>query len=125
VSGRVAIVGSRTFAPLEYVDYEIARFGWGTVVISGGAEGVDQRAEKAAAHNALEVVVHRPDYSTHPPKLAPLMRNTKIAEDCDSMIAFWDGHSRGTLDAITKAVRLGRPVRIVPQASPESPTEMT
>lgn len=37
-------------------------------------------------------------------------RNTRIAEASDAVIAFWDGRSRGTLDTMRKAARLGKPV---------------
>ena len=32
-----------------------------------------------------------PEYDKYPPKQAPLIRNKKIVETCDCLIAFWDG----------------------------------
>ena len=40
-------------------------------------------------------------------------RNTLIAEECDVLIACWDGSSRGTKDTINKVSKLGKPVIIV------------
>jgi hypothetical protein len=51
-----------------------------------------------------------PEYERHGPKLAPIMRNREIAEGCSVLVAFWDGESRGTADAIEQARQRGRQV---------------
>ena len=45
-----------------------------------------------------------------------MLRNSLIVADCDMVVAFWDGRSRGTLDTITKAVQAGKRVEIPRQA---------
>ena len=37
-------------------------------------------------------------------------RNTKIIEDCDMVIAFWNGVSTGTKDSIEKAKSMNKKV---------------
>lgn len=37
------------------------------------------------------------------------MRNHEMVEFCDYLIAFWDGKSKGTLDAITYAKQIDVP----------------
>ncbi len=39
---------------------------------------------------------------------APLRGNAAIVEAADLVLAFWDGKSRGTLDAVAKARKLGK-----------------
>lgn len=42
------------------------------------------------------------------------MRNTEMLESgVQAVLAFWDGESRGTLDTMTKARKMGIPVRVV------------
>jgi hypothetical protein len=76
-------------------------------VISGGANGPDSWAEDEARKRGLKVVVHRPDWDTHG-KIAGFIRNSTIINDCDRMIAFWDGRSRGTMDSIRKCQEAGK-----------------
>ena len=45
-------------------------------------------------------------------KLAPLERNKLIVDNCDCLLALWDGASRGTKYTIDLAVRKGKPVKI-------------
>jgi hypothetical protein len=91
----------------------------GTVVITGGAMGVDQAAESAARAAGLPVVVYRPDYEQWG-KTAPLRRNQRIADDCTRMVAFWNGESRGTAHATLCAQRQGKLVQV---RMPRRPTE--
>lgn len=104
---RVGIVGSRNFRSGHLVTQFVSGLPQGTVVITGGARGVDTVAETAATAHGLTVVVHLPDWETHGRKAGPL-RNTKIVEDSDQVVAFWDGSSRGTQDTINKARCAGK-----------------
>ena len=106
---RVAIVGSRGFKVLERVEEYVRWLPDGTVVISGGAYGVDQAAARAARARGLEVVEILPQWGKYG-RFAALHRNGEIAAACDRMVAFWDGKSRGTWDSILKARALGKRV---------------
>lgn len=110
---RIGIVGSRKFPdPVLVVDF-VASLPVGTVIVSGGAIGVDTWAYVAAKALGYETIIHRPDYSTYPPKVAPLERNRLIVFDSDVVVAFWDGSSRGTLDTYKKARAMGKVVYLV------------
>ena len=121
---KVAIVGSRTYTDYDSFDNKVSEalnhhwmgslgeWGEDLSIISGGAPGTDTLAEQWAKDVNVPCKVIEPDYETDNPKVAPLLRNTKIAEQCDEMIAFWDGISRGTEDVIKKAVKLGKQVTI-------------
>lgn len=60
---KVAIVGSRDFRPLDRVEDFVMRLAEkypDSIVISGGARGVDSIAERVAEHVGLEVLSFRP-----------------------------------------------------------------
>ena len=109
---RIAIVGSREYAHTEKVVDYVRRLNEGTIVISGGAHGVDALAANVARTVGLVVIECLPDYEKHG-RRAPLVRNKQIAEHCERMIAFWNGESAGTAHAIRCARDLGRPVKVV------------
>ena len=107
---KVAIVGSRTgISPFDVQDY-IAALPSGTIVVSGGARGVDEQARiYAARYNHICIEVH-PAWGTG--KGAGFDRNSVIVELCDRVVAFWDGKSRGTMDTVNKARAAGKPVQV-------------
>lgn len=110
---RVAIVGSRKYPNLDAVRAYVRALPPGTVVVSGGARGVDEAAEEEARLCGLPVPeIHYPDYKTHGRYLAPKMRNIAIARSCDRMAAFIHNMSGGTLHAIGCAVVFGKPVEV-------------
>lgn len=104
---RVAIVGSREYPDMEEVRRFVRLLPEGTVVVTGGAEGVDNEAITAAHEVFLSVEIHWPDWNTHGKAAGPL-RNTTIVKDCDKLVAFWNGYSSGTSDVIEKARRAGK-----------------
>jgi hypothetical protein len=108
---KIAIVGSRNYDALEFVDTFVRELPAGAVVVSGGARGVDQRSELQARLNRLEVESLRPDWSKG--KGAALDRNSGIVNAADLVVAFWDGDSRGTADTIAKARRSGKLLGVV------------
>lgn len=106
---KVAIVGSRDYPHMEKVRAyvtSLARWDSATVIVSGGARGVDQVAETSARANGLAVESFPADWSTG--RGAGMDRNTKIVDAADRVVAFWDEQSRGTHDTITKALKAGK-----------------
>lgn len=99
---RVAIVGSRKFPHEKMVRHYVQRLPTDTVVISGGARGPDRWAVDEALKRGLKTVVLQPDWETHGKAAGPI-RNAAIVENCDWLVAFWDGHSRGTLNTLRRA----------------------
>lgn len=80
----------------------------GSVVVSGGAMGVDSIAVETARTRGLEVVEHLPDYERHGGKMAPLVRNILIVDDSDYITAFPAPWSTGTWHAIGVARDKGK-----------------
>lgn len=111
---KVAIVGSREFTQLGRVDAFVAKLAAkypDVHIISGGAVGVDQQAERAARTLKLGVTIFRPDWKQFGLS-AGYRRNELIVREADVVVAFWDGRSRGTKHSIDLAEKAGKPVHI-------------
>ena len=106
---RLAIIGSRDCPPIQIEDY---LENMPDVIVSGGARGSDTYAREFALRHNLEFIEIKPDYHRYG-SCAPLVRNKKIVEACDSLLAFWNGNSRGTIHTIRYANKLGKPVRVI------------
>ncbi len=106
---RVAIVGSRTWSKPWIVENYIYNLPVGSVIISGGADGVDYYAVEAAKKHKFEYVEHLADWTTHGKAAGPI-RNQLIVDDCDYMVAFHNGWSKGTKNSIELAVKSKRQV---------------
>jgi len=104
---RIAIVGSREYSPLsDVIDY-VRSLPDDTVIITGGAKGVDQAAEAEARARGLEVVVHLADWAKYG-KPAGMIRNRTVVDDCDRLTAFWDQVSPGTKGVIAMAAKASK-----------------
>ena len=116
---RVAIVGSRDYpdpgvAVRNYI--EAARDGGefygGTIIISGGARGIDTAAVEYADYLGLPTIVYPADWGRQG-KAAGYARNEDIIADCDRVVAFWDGESKGTRHTIELALKNRKRLEVV------------
>jgi len=108
---KVAIIGSRTFKNYQVLKNNLKQWHI-SEIISGGANGADILAEQYAREKNIKLSVFKPDYSKYG-RIAPLKRNRLIIEVSDFVIAFWDGKSKGTKNAIDYANKLKKPVKII------------
>jgi len=112
---RLAVTGSRcltgdhyravVFAALDAI-HSVTPI---TEVISGGAAGPDTFADLWAHWRRIPSRVIRPDWDAHG-KRAALLRDDQIVASADRLLAFWDGHSRGTAYTIRAARAAGLPI---------------
>jgi predicted Rossmann fold nucleotide-binding protein DprA/Smf involved in DNA uptake len=109
---RIAIVGSREYAKLDLVRKFVSELPADTVIVSGGARGVDQAAEFAAKARGLETVIFPAMWGQYG-KRAGFMRNRQIVEASDRVVAFWDGFSAGTLSTIKLAQEAKKTVEVI------------
>jgi predicted Rossmann fold nucleotide-binding protein DprA/Smf involved in DNA uptake len=109
---KVAIVGSRTYPNLSKVRAYIQTLPPDTVIVSGGARGVDKCAEKVAESIGLQTEIYPADWHKFG-KSAGMKRNQQIVEASDRVVAFWDGQSRGTNNTIETAKKLGKEVTVI------------
>ena len=108
---RIAVVGSRDYADLERVARYVTALPPGSVVVSGGARGVDRAAALAARAAGLTVRVLDADWKRLG-RGAGFARNEQIVAEAERVVAFWDGTSRGTVDTIRRARAGGKAVTV-------------
>lgn len=108
---KLAIVGSRGFKSLGLVGDFIKKLKPTTKVVSGGARGVDQHAIYAAQARGLEAEVFQADWKRHGKAAGPY-RNEIMISSVDGVVAFWDGTSKGTQNAIHLATEWQKWLRI-------------
>lgn len=104
----ILFCGTRTFDSFTAVRDVVAQLRTllgDFTVLHGGARGADTWAGLAALAFDLPEKEVKPDYERYGRYLAPKIRNTEMLDLSPAyVVAFWDGHSGGTLDTITKAV---------------------
>jgi predicted Rossmann fold nucleotide-binding protein DprA/Smf involved in DNA uptake len=108
---KVAIVGSRAYPNLSKVRAYIQSLPLDTIIVSGGARGVDKCAEKVAESIGLQTEIYPADWHKYG-KAAGMKRNQQIVEASDRVVAFWDGESKGTKNTIDTAKKLGKEVTV-------------
>jgi hypothetical protein len=133
---KVAVVGSRNYPDEGKVNIArlVSELPDETILVSGGARGVDEIAEKCHAARGGRVFSFRVrqegeqwgvefwDFGGAKPQIvffddffatkkdALFYRNTLIAHECDEMHAFWNGYSKGTLFTTDFAQTIDKPV---------------
>jgi hypothetical protein len=114
---RLAVVGSRDYPSPELVRARVLALPARTVVVSGGAEGVDTWAAEAAAARGLSVEVLLPELdgirSRGEASRRYHERNARVIAAVDRVLAFTDKDSGGTWDTIKRARAAGLPVEVV------------
>lgn len=125
---KLAIIGSREFVDFARADKIFSFFFKNKVklIISGGAQGADTIAEQLAEKYSIKKKIHEAKWNdfSEPCKtkfrhdgskynaLAGFKRNKFIVDDCDMVLAFWNGSS-GTKDSLDYAAEIKKPVMII------------
>ncbi len=109
---KIAVVGSRDYPNLEEVRQFVREQELTTVIVSGGARGVDSVAVEEARKLRMPYEIYPADWNRYG-RSAGFRRNQTIVDAADEVIAFWDGKSRGTQHTISLAKAAGKPVRVV------------
>lgn len=83
-----------------------------TEIVSGGAKGVDTLGEQYAEEMNIKLKIFRANWDKNGRAAGPI-RNGKMAEYADQLIAVWDGKSRGTKNMIETMHKHKKPVYII------------
>ena len=114
----VIIAGCRDFNDYAVVERETMDFIGKFIgkieieIISGGAKGADALGERFAKEHGLPLKIVPADWETDGRSAGP-HRNEQMARMAGSLIAFWDGRSKGTKNMIDTARKFGLRVKIV------------
>lgn len=108
---KYAIVGSRDYPDLAEVRACVETLPRDSIIVSGGARGVDSAAAQAARDLGMEVIEYLPDWDLHG-KAAGFIRNKYIIDNADHVIAFHCKGSRGTQHSIDLARQQKKPLEV-------------
>ena len=114
---RVVIAGCRNYNNYDeakkYIDLFISRikYEYTLIFVSGGCSGADFLGERYAKENGYKIERHSAEWEKFGKSAGP-KRNLEMARNCDYVICFWDGKSRGTKSMIEYTVKMGKPIRI-------------
>lgn len=108
---RIAVIGSRRYARLDLVRAFIVSLAPQSVIVSGGAPGVDSAAAEAAVEAGLKTLVFPADWDGLGRQAGPI-RNAEIVANADRVVAFWDGLSHGTTNTVLQAVGRRLPIEL-------------
>lgn len=109
----IAIVGTRkpTLSYEEWktlVDVEIKSE---DAILSGGAKGIDSYAKQLALDLNVRCIEYKPEYSKYG-RPATFVRNQKIVDRADLILAFPSEESRGTYDTIRRAQKANKELKV-------------
>lgn len=112
----ILIAGSRDLQDEELIRHVMRRAwrtfdGW-TLVIEGGAYGVDQIAGHISRQAGIDTRTVKAKWNEHGKK-AGYVRNALMVTMADVVLCIWDGRSKGTHHTIQLAVEAGLPTIVV------------
>ncbi len=113
---KLAIVGGRDYKDFDTLKKTIYRYFFGKeennkdlflfdTIVSGAASGVDSLSARFAIENGINLVEFPADWEKWGKAAGPI-RNEKIIEVSDVVLAIWDGKSPGTRSSIDIARKL-------------------
>ena len=81
------------------------------LIVSGGASGVDELAERYADAHRISKLILRPRYDLYS-RAAPIKRNAEMVEICDRVLIIWDGKSKGSKGGFPLLFATSRPALV-------------
>jgi hypothetical protein len=114
----IGIVGSRRRC--DKIDLDKLKTSFNSIfekgdrIVSGGCfKGGDKFAELLAEELGLSITIHHADWNNRG-RAAGFIRNSKIAEDCDILLALVaKDRTGGTEDTVRKSEKLGKTVILI------------
>lgn len=104
---RTIIAGSRDCTEMRHLGFIMRRIDWTpTVILSGHARGADMLGELWSREHNISLEVYPADWEVLG-KTAGMVRNIRMAQKADALVALWDGKSKGTKHMIDTAKGYG------------------
>ena len=104
---KTIIAGTRVGVTLADVDLAMERSLYTvTEVVSGHSGAADFAGEAWARKRGIPIKLFPADWKEYGKNAGPI-RNERMAEYADALVALWDGQSRGTANMIQNAKRYG------------------
>ena len=112
---RVIIAGGRDFNDFRLLSEKcmnILKNKTNVEIVSGTAKGADKMGEQFARFMGYPIKQFPANWEVFG-KSAGYKRNEEMAQYADALIAFWDGHSKGTKHMIDLAKKYNLKVRVI------------
>ena len=106
---KILIAGSRNIEKFDLSPYIPKET---TLIISGGAKGMDTIAEKYADEHRISKLILLPQYNLYG-KSAPIKRNEMMVDVADTVIIVWDGNSRGTKSTLQYSKKKNKDIILI------------
>ena len=99
---RVVVAGTRQFDDYKRLSYELDKFlkdKENVTIVSGTARGADRMGEQYAAEHGIKLERFPAEWGIYHKGAGPI-RNMKMVQSADAVVAFWDKESSGTKNII-------------------------
>ncbi len=108
---RVIIAGSRFYDVYDeatvFIEQCLQELTIPFLILSGGCRGADALGERYAIENEIPLKRYLPEWHIYGRGAGP-KRNRVMVDECDAVICFWNGESRGTKSLIEYAKEKGK-----------------
>lgn len=109
---RLAVIGTKEFQDYKFLTSVLNQISGISTIVSGASAGTDKMAARYALEHNIKLIEFPPDYDKNGEE-AKHFRDRQIVENCDELIAFWDGKCEGTKYTMDYAEKLGVSVEIL------------
>ena len=110
---KLAIIGSRGFNDINLLNETLNPLVFRIdLVVSGCVRGADKMGEEWAERHGINTLIFPAEWDKYG-KSAGFRRNEDIIKNADTVIAFWDGVSRGTQHSISLCEKYNKPCRVI------------
>lgn len=109
---KVIIAGSRNITDYRLLKMCLSKTIFNiTEIVCGKAKGVDSLGERYAEEQNIICTYFPADWNKYGLR-AGYIRNTEMGRYADSLIAIWDGRSKGTIHMIDIMKKLNKPYEV-------------
>ena len=110
---RTIIAGGRDITNYSLLQIAVGKIPWEiSLVISGGATGVDSLGERWANENNIPIERYPAKWEEYGKAAGPI-RNVQMAKNAEAALIIWDGVSKGTKNMIQEAKSHGLEVMVL------------